>query len=262
MRIQEIIIPLKTENQDTKHCMFEWIYFANPVPNIDTRAVHSVRVALGKKLATQIQSTDDKWDVVIPVPDTSRIAAQSIAEVLGLPFVEAIIKNRYMHRTFIMENPGKRSEFASQKYLYIQELIQDKNILIVDDSIVRGLTSKLIVKKLFSLGAKTVGFAVTSPPIRHPCYYGVDFSTKKELIAHEKTLEQIQEWLEVTKLYYLSNEDLHASIELSICDACITGDYPTTYGKKLGELANKGELSDSNRHYEQIGSSNVLTNSD
>jgi amidophosphoribosyltransferase len=249
--MQEIHIPIATEINSPKHCMFEFIYFANPVSNIDNRLVHKVRVELGKKLAKQIQSTPDSWDIVVPVPDTSRIAAQAIAETLNVPFVEGIIKNRYMHRTFIMENPGMRSEFATQKYLYIKELIEGKSVLVVDDSIVRGLTSKLIVRHLFDLGAEQVGFAVTSPPIRNPCYYGVDFSTKKELIASDKSIEQICEWLESTKLYFLSVDELKESIQLSICAACITGDYPTSYGKKLAEMLSNGDLSDSDRHYEQ-----------
>ena len=193
MRMQEINIPLSIENPSPKHCMFEFIYFANPVSNIDSRLVHSVRVELGKRIARQIIDSGDTWDIVVPVPDTSRIAAQAIAEEMNIPFIEAIIKNRYMHRTFIMENPGMRSEFASQKYLYIKELVEGKSILVVDDSIVRGLTSKLIVKHLFDLGVKEVGFAVTSPPIKYPCYYGVDFSTRKELLANERSIEDIRE---------------------------------------------------------------------
>ena len=259
MRMQEINIPLTVENPSPKHCMFEFIYFANPVSNIDSRLVHAVRVELGKKIANQILDSGDTWDIVVPVPDTSRIAAQAIAEEMSIPFIEAIIKNRYMHRTFIMENPGMRSEFASQKYLYIQELVEGKSVLVVDDSIVRGLTSKLIVRHLFDLGVKEVGFAVTSPPIRYPCYYGVDFSTRKELIANDKTIEQICIWLDATKLYYLTNEDLKDSIGLPICDACITSDYPTSYGKKLSEMSSNGILDNSNRDYEQIGTSNVIT---
>ena len=259
MRMQEINIPISVENESPKHCMFEFIYFANPVSNIDSRLVHSVRIELGKKIAKQIRESGESWDIVVPVPDTSRIAAQAIAEELEIPFVEAIIKNRYMHRTFIMENPGMRSEYASQKYLYIQELVEGKSVLLVDDSIVRGLTSKLIVRHMFDLGVRSVGFAVTSPPIRYPCYYGVDFSTTKELIAHDKTIEQICIWLDATKLYYLSNEDLKESIGLPICDACITSDYPTEYGKKLAEMATSGDLNDTTRHYEQIGTSHVIT---
>lgn len=260
MRMQEINIPLSVENPTPKHCMFEFIYFANPVSNIDSRLVHTVRVELGRRIAKQIIESGDTWDIVVPVPDTSRIAAQAIAEEMNIPFVEAIIKNRYMHRTFIMENPGMRSEFASQKYLYIKELVEGKSVLVVDDSIVRGLTSKLIVKHLFNLGVKEVGFAVHSPPIRYPCYYGVDFSTRKELLANEKSIEDICAWLESTKLYYLTNEDLKDSIALPICDACITGEYPTSYGKKLAEMSSNGTLNDENRDYEQIGTSNVITN--
>jgi len=259
MRTQEINIPLPTDDASPKHCMFEFIYFANPVSNIDSRLVHTVRVELGKKIAKQIIDSGDNWDIVVPVPDTSRIAAQAIAEEMKIPFVEAIIKNRYMHRTFIMENPGMRSEFASQKYLYIQELVEDKSVLVVDDSIVRGLTSKLIVRHLFDLGVKEVGFAVTSPPIRYPCYYGVDFSTRKELVANDKTIEQICTWLDASKLYYLTNEELKDSIGLPICDACITSDYPTPYGKKLSEMSSNGTLDSNSRDYESIGTSHVIT---
>ena len=259
MRIQEINIPLATEEHTEKHCMFEFIYFANPVSNIDSRLVHSVRVELGKKIARQIMDSGETWDVVVPVPDTSRIAAQAIAEEMNIPFVEAIIKNRYMHRTFIMENPGMRSEFASQKYLYIPELIEGKSVLVVDDSIVRGLTSKLIVRHLFDIGVKEVGFAVSSTRIRYRCYYGVDFSTRNDLVANDKYIEQICIWLDATKLYYLSNEDLRDCIGLPICDACITSDYPTPYGKKLSEMSSNGVLNETNRDYEQIGTSNVIT---
>ena len=116
MQMRSIDIPLEMEKSE-RHCMFEYVYFAQPVSNIDTRLVYDVRVNLGKSLGKQIANDHHKWEMVVPVPDTSRIAAQQIAEALNIPFIEAIIKNRYMHRTFIMQSPGIRSTFANQKYL-------------------------------------------------------------------------------------------------------------------------------------------------
>ena len=251
MQMRSIDIPLEMEKSE-RHCMFEYVYFAQPVSNIDNRLVYDVRVKLGKSLGKLIANDSHEWEMVVPVPDTSRIAAQQIAETLNIPFCEAFIKNRYMHRTYIMQSPGIRSTFANQKYLYLNSHIKGKKVLIVDDSIVRGLTSILIVEHLFGIGAFEVGFAVTCPPILYPCYYGVDFSTTGELIAHNRTIEDIRVWLGASKLYYQKLEDLRVSIGLPLCDACLTGDYPTQYGKKLSEMAHTGAVDDQKRHYEQL----------
>ncbi len=236
------------------HCMFEWVYFANPCSKIDSLGVYQARMNLGTNLAKQIlenEKTPD-YDYVIPVPDTSKIAAIAISETLGIPFREAIIKNRALLRTFIIPDSQERTAAATMKYQFIKDLINGKKLLVVDDSIVRGLTSQKIVKRLKELGAKRIGIAVTTPPQRYPCYYGIDFPKEEELIAHKRSISQIKEILGVSELYYQRTEDLEKSLSpLPLCTACITDQYPTPHAQKIRVLIKKGQLGSSSSPYEE-----------
>ncbi len=223
---------IKLIEKKTAHCMFEFVYFANPASTIDSKNIYRVRLRLGKELAKQLK--DIKADYIVPVPDTSRSAAQAISEELGLPVREAIIKNRYMHRTFIMSGEGKRKKTAKQKYHFLRQLIRGKRLIVVDDSIVRGLTSQHIISQLREAGASEIHLAITCPPLRHPCFYGIDFPSVNELIAAKRRVKEVSEFLQVDSLTYLSNHGLRTAIGIDdLCDACISGHYPTKNGTRL-----------------------------
>lgn len=240
------------EVKDHAHCMFEYVYFANPCSNIENRLVYDVRLQLGRELAQRIKQDNLTIDFIVPVPDTSRPASQGLSEDMGIPVREAIIKNRYLQRTFIMKSEKERTKTAKRKYLYVPEYIHGKNILVVDDSIVRGLTSRKIVKDLRDLGANKVYLAVTCPAIRFACYYGIDFPTDEELIASGNTIEKIKSILDVDDLYYQNIESLKNSIGFSdICTACLSGSYPTSFAQEIRIKYLNGELEGSS-HYEEV----------
>ena len=232
--IEKQIIP--TKESDHRHCMFEYVYFANPVSKIDNLLVYDARLRLGKQLARKIKQMDLKIDYVAPVPDTSRVAAQAIAEELHVPLREVIIKNRYLlHRTFILKNDQERVKAMGRKYLFMKDYIKGKNLLLVDDSIVRGNTSKKIISILRKLGARNIYFVSTCPPIRHPCYYGIDFASYEELLLPDtKAISEAERELGVDKLIYQDISDLEKSIGTPfLCKACLDGNYPTPFGEKL-----------------------------
>ncbi len=206
------------------HCMFEWVYFARPESMIEERAVYKARLALGVEMAKKLK--DEDIDLVVPVPDTARSCAIKIAEMLGVRYREGLIKNRYVGRTFIMPTQQSRTEAVNIKLNPILSVIKDKNIAVVDDSIVRGTTSKRIVKILRDAGAKKIIFVSSCPPIKHPCYYGIDMSTSGELIANDRTAEEIREYIGADKLYYATVDDLLTAIRRDICTACLNAEYP------------------------------------
>lgn len=213
------------------HCSFEWVYFSTAESVIEGKSVYAVRSRLGIALAKKIRKLipDIDADVVIPVPDTSRTAANALARELGLPYEEGLIKNRYVFRTFIMPVQKKRDDSVRLKLKPVEHVIRGKNIIVVDDSIVRGTTSNKIAKLLKDCGAKKVYFVSTFPPIRHPCIYGIDFQDPKELIAGDKTIPQIEAELNVDRLIYMDEEDLVEAIgRTDLCMACVTGKYPTS----------------------------------
>ncbi len=219
------------EKKQAKHCMFEWVYFARPDSVIEKRGVYEARVNLGKELAKlwKEKNRDKKIDVVIPVPDTSRIAALSFAKELGIPYSEALIKNRYSWRTFIMPTQEQRETAVRLKLNPVILEIKGKNVALIDDSIVRGTTSKRIVDMVRKAGAKEIHFLSTSPPIKFPCYYAIDFADKRELIASDKDIEEIRKTIGADSLIYQSVDGLKKAIGLddSLCTACLTGNYPT-----------------------------------
>jgi amidophosphoribosyltransferase len=213
-------------------CMFEWVYFAGAESVLEDRPVYNARLALGKGLGKKIRhlldSGEMKPDIVVPVPETSRIAAIAMAEELGLPYREVLIKNRYIQRSFILNTPEKRAKAVDLKLNPVKSEIEGKNVLLVDDSIVRGTTSKRLVDLVRRAGAKEVYFVSTCSPIRHPCYYGVDFPSPEELIATGRDEDQIAQALNADKVIYLDQEAIREAIGLpSMCMACLDGKYPT-----------------------------------
>ncbi|MBI5224212.1 amidophosphoribosyltransferase [Candidatus Micrarchaeota archaeon] len=218
--------------KEPRHCMFEYVYFSRPDSQINKRSVYAVRRQLGENLAKEAPL---KADVVVAVPDTSRTAAARFAEVLNIPFEEGLIKNRYIGRTFIMPSQTKRVEAVKLKLNPVKEIIEGKRVVLVDDSIVRGTTLKEIVRIVREAGAKEVHVRITCPPVKAPCFYGVDMSTYSELIASRKTVSEIGKFLGADSLAYLSIEGLERAINLNICTGCLNEKYHTEFVQKLAQ---------------------------
>ncbi len=210
-------------------CIFEWVYFARPDSTIDSMNVYKVRYDLGEKLADELMSRKNEFDVCMPVPDTSRTAALACANKLGIPYREGLIKNRYVGRTFIMSGNERRKSAVREKLNPIRDEIIGKSILLIDDSIVRGHTSKSIVEIVKQAGAKEVHFAVYSPPLKYPCFFGIDMQRKDEFIANKMEIENIKDKIGADSLHYLSIKGLIEGMkqkENMFCDACFSGNYP------------------------------------
>ena len=202
------------KNPTLNSCIFEYVYFARPDSIIDGVSVYASRVRMGTKLAEQIQKehNDLKIDVVIPIPDTSVDIAVQIARTLGVPYRQGFVKNRYIGRTFIMPGQKQRKKSVRNKLNPIPAEFEGKNVLLVDDSIVRGTTSLQIVEMAREAGAKQVYFASASPEIRYPNIYGIDMPTSKELIAYGRTNEEIAKEIKADALIYQKLDDLIASV--------------------------------------------------
>jgi len=217
-------------------CVFEHIYFARPDQIWDGINVHHVRQRLGRELAREMGNgceADKRMingfaDVVIPVPDSSVPAAIGFSHVSGIPYNDGFIKNRYVGRTFIEPTDSLRKRGVALKFNVINENVRDKRVLMIDDSIVRGNTTRQLIKLLKNAGAKEVHVAITCPPIAHPCFMGVDMGRHEDLIAHKRTVQQIGEYIGADSLYYLSVEGMMRAIQQSdgFCQACFTGQYP------------------------------------
>lgn len=208
-------------------CMFEWIYFAGSETEWHGRPVYEVRLKLGEILAEECQKKGLDIDIVAPVPDTSRAAACRLAEVLEKPYREVLIKNRYVQRSFIVNEPEVRKMMVNLKLSPVQSEIKGKKILLVDDSIVRGTTSARIIRLLRDAGAEKVYLASTCPPIRHPCFYGIDFPEGESLVAHKRSEKEVEKVLEVDGLVFLPLNRLSEGLGLkNLCSACLDGDYP------------------------------------
>ncbi|MCM8784902.1 MAG: amidophosphoribosyltransferase [Candidatus Omnitrophica bacterium] len=207
-------------------CIFEFIYFARPDSKIFGESVYKARKKLGENLARELQF---KADLVIPIPDSGNIAAIGLAEKLKIPFEMGFIRNHYVGRTFIMPFQTSREIGVKVKLNPVKEVIKDKCIIVVEDSIVRGTTSTLRINELRKAGARNVYMVVSSPPIKYPCFYGIDFPTKNELIASGKTIKEIKKIIGLDGLHYLSLKGMLSSMDLpddEFCTACFTGQYP------------------------------------
>ena len=197
-------------------CIFEYVYFARPDSIINDVSVHKARMRMGQKLGLKLlrEWPDHDIDVVIPIPDTSRTAAQELAFKLGVKFREGFIKNRYIGRTFIMPGQKQRKKSVRQKLNPIGLEFKDKNVMLVDDSIVRGTTSKEIVQMAREAGARKVYMSSASPPIRHPNIYGIDMPAASELIAHGRSEKQVCEAIGADRLLYEDLDDLVESVRV------------------------------------------------
>jgi len=214
-------------------CLFEWVYFARPDSYIDNVNVYDCRVNLGRFLAEEIKKHNLDIDVVVPVPDSARDAAIEIAMCLNLKYREALVKNRYIGRTFIMPADQERKTSVRHKLNPIPSELKGKNVLLVDDSIVRGNTSRAIIEMIRECGAKKVYFGSYSPPLRFPCVYGIDMQTKAEFVARDATIDQIAKKIGADKVIYQSLESLKKAVQTGnekithFCGACFDGRYPT-----------------------------------
>jgi len=207
-------------------CMFEYVYFARPDSIIQGRNVYETRVELGRSLA---ETCPADVDLVIPVPDSGRSAAFGYAEELGCPTGEGLIKNRYVGRTFIQPGQKAREYSVKLKLNPVKQVVKGKKIAVIDDSIVRGTTMRRTVRLLKSAGTKEVHVRISCPPLVSPCYMGIDFPTREELIASNRTVEEISSFIEADSLGYQTIDGLISSIGLprcKLCLACLTGEYP------------------------------------
>lgn len=221
LTVQQAIPP----KSPTALCIFEHIYFSRPDSFWDGLNVHQVRQRLGAELARENVT---QADVVIPVPDSSVPAAIGYSNASGIPYNDGFIKNRYIGRTFIEPTDSLRKQGVALKFNAINQNVQGKRVLMVDDSIVRGNTTGPLVRLLREAGAREVHVRITCPPIAHPCFMGVDMGTYQDLIAHRKSVDEICEWVGADSLYYLSMEGMMRAIGRSdgYCVACFTGRYP------------------------------------
>ncbi|HIN36405.1 MAG TPA: amidophosphoribosyltransferase [Dehalococcoidia bacterium] len=218
-------------------CVFELIYFARPDSIMDGQLVHSARQQLGAQLAKEHPV---EADLVIGIPDSSTAAAVGYAQESGIPYSEGLIKNRYVGRTFIEPEQRLRDLGVRQKFNPLVEVIQGKRLVVVDDSIVRGTTTPHVVNLLRKGGAKEVHMRVCAPPIKHPCFMGVDMASREELLAANNTLEQIREIVGADSLGYLTVEGLMKVVggtNGGFCDACFTGNYPVPIQLELSKFA-------------------------
>ena len=218
-------------------CIFEFVYFARPDSNIFGHNVYGMRKAQGRNLAKE--SPVDA-DLVMPFPDSGNYAALGFAEESGIPFEMGMIRNHYVGRTFIQPSQSMRDFGVRVKLNPVKDLLRGKRVIIVEDSIIRGTTARTRVKALREIGVKEVHMRVSCPPTRYACHYGIDFSTRGELIAAEKTEEQVRDYLGLDSLHYLSLEGLLASTgvdlpESNFCTACYNGCYPVYFDESLNK---------------------------
>ncbi|MDP8260407.1 MAG: amidophosphoribosyltransferase [Candidatus Gygaella obscura] len=218
-------------------CMFEYIYFARPDSNIFGHNVYKVRKSLGEQLAEEVNIDAD---LVVPIPDSGNYAALGFAQKKNIVYEPAVIRNHYIGRTFIEPSQRMRDLKVKLKLNPAKEVIKGKKIIIVEDSIVRGTTTKARIVALREAGAKKIHMLVSCPPIRYPCFYGIDFPTKKELIASSKSIEEIRRFLGLDSLHYLTFKGLLRVMHRQknqLCFACFNGRYPEAVNKKISKTS-------------------------
>ncbi|MFH1868739.1 MAG: amidophosphoribosyltransferase [Candidatus Omnitrophota bacterium] len=223
------------EKKKHANCIFEFIYFARPDSDIFTKNVYLTRKRLGKQLAKEFPV---KADIVMPIPDSGNYAALGFAEESGIPFEAGMIRNHYVGRTFIQPSQRVRDFRVRVKLNPIRDVLKGRRVVIIEDSIVRGTTSQSRVNTLREAGAKEIHMRVSCPPLISPCYYGIDFPTKKELIASDKSVEEIRRFIGLDSLKYLSLEGMLKAMLLpknEFCTACFSGRYPTELPKRFSK---------------------------
>ncbi len=236
------------ESNRCAFCVFEYIYFARPDSVIRGKLLYPVRMAMGARLAREYPVDAD---VVMGVPDSAIAAAIGYSQASGIPFVEGLVKNRYVGRTFIMPDQRIREVGVQLKFNPLPEILGGKRVVVVDDSIVRGTTTPRVVDMIRRAGAREVHMRITAPPITYPCFLGVDMAARWELIAAQKTVPEIREHIDADSLGYLSLEGLVESIGLpqdTFCLACFSGDYPLPVPLQMDKLALEAPPSARDRH--------------
>lgn len=231
---------------ETKHCVFEHIYFARPDSFIFGEHVYTARKNMGRAMA---QESPADVDLIVPVPDSGVVSAMGFAEESGIPFEMGLIRNHYVGRTFIEPQSQIRHFGVKLKLNPVKEIIAGKRIAIIDDSIVRGTTARKIVKMLRDVGAKEVHLRISAPPILHSCFYGIDTPTKEELIAHTHDLEETRQYLAADSLAYLSLEKMMEVLEngkKKFCSACFDGNYPIPITDKKTDTSQMGLFANEN----------------
>ncbi len=216
-------------------CIFEFFYLARPDSRLSGVEVHGARLRMGERLA---QEAPAEADLVLPIPDSGTPAAIGFSRGSGIPFSEGLIKNRYVGRTFIQPDQGLREQGVRLKFNPLAE-VAGKRLVVVDDSIIRGTTTRKIVRMLFEAGAAEVHVRVSSPPVIGQCFYGIDLPEEDELIAFSRSVEEVREHIGATSLAYLSLEGLQESTrrpESELCRACLTRDYPTAIPREAAKL--------------------------
>lgn len=219
------------------HDIFEYVYFARPDSTLNGKLIYQVRKNFGKILAKEHKI---KVDAIVPVPDTAYPVAIGYSEASGIPIEMALVKNRYVHRTFIEPDKKSRRHSVALKLIPLPEVIKGRKLAIIDDSIVRGNTFRRLVKTFFKLGAKEVHLIISSPPVRFPDFYGMDTPDQSKLIASRKTVEQVRKFLGATSLHYLSLDGLIQAIGLPkshLSTSCFTGIYPIDLNGREKEIS-------------------------
>jgi amidophosphoribosyltransferase len=222
-----IVSRMAVEGAREAFCVFEYIYFARPDSRMNGTLLQAARGRMGEILAREAPAPGA--DLVIAVPDSGNAAARGFARAAGLPQDDGLIKNRYVARTFIQPGQELRKHGLRMKFNPLPEIVGGKSIVVVDDSIVRGNTTRQIVKMLRDAGAREVHMRISAPPIQHPCLYGIDMSTREEMVAHGRTVAEVAEHLGTDSLAYLSLDGVYEAVGGARdrhCDACFTGDYP------------------------------------
>lgn len=246
---KELKVERYIETPRKAHCFFEWAYFANVASTLDDRSVYLARKALGEELAAAETLTIDDETIVVPVPDTSKAAADAMAYELGIPSVEGLMRNRYSGRTFI-EGGDARMAKVTSKYTPLRQVLEGRRVILVEDSIVRSTTMRSLIGRLRDVGhVKEIHVRVACPPIIAPCFYGIDMSTVGELFAPpflsagqdlEAAYKAMAEELGADSLRYLPVDAIARAIQkpaADLCQACVTADYPTAEGQRLYQIA-------------------------
>ena len=234
---------------EPKGCIFEYVYLARPDTTIAGRGIHATRVAIGKRLAAEHPV---EADLVIPVPESGTPSAIGYATASGIPYGMGLVKNSYVGRTFIQPSQTIRQLGIRLKLNPLREIIEGKRIVVVDDSIVRGNTQRAIVRMLREAGAREIHVRISSPPVKWPCFYGIDFATRAELIASGLDVEEIRRSIGADSLGYVSLEGLIEATEIAenkLCSACFTGKYPIAIPADLSEGKSRLEITEVHGHH-------------
>jgi amidophosphoribosyltransferase len=206
-------------------CIFEHVYFARPDSMVFSESVHDTRIKLGRRLA---QEHPVEADIVVAVPDSGASAALGYSQTSKIPLDYGFIRNHYVGRTFIMPSSDLRSSGVDMKLAVVPNVVRGRRVIVVDDSLIRGTTSRRRINALRDAGATEIHLRISCPPTRHPCYFGIDFPDRKELIATDHSVEEVRKFIGADSLAYLSHEGLLASVEhpRDYCTGCFTGKYP------------------------------------